>query len=502
MGLLLLMGDNGFNPAKLVAGKLGAYYDFRPETSVDIVQLRRSSDDATADFSWAELADGTAATWVGNGNVGYLATLYDLSGNAEHLSQASSAAQPVVISSTGLFTYEADFDTGDFISMNAKTRNLSAFTLTAVFNNQNETAQNNIAITLAGASTFRLLIANNLGSTDWTFSQVGSGTTTGSFGVNKLGVYGSKNVLTVGIESGKLFFYLNDSARTEFTLGSVAGSTSIDLDFGGRAGGTLNGFLSAFLQLFNENLTASQIGRLHKYFLAKFEVKEPTLASGYPLTVVEDTAVDASSLANTGLSYDPVEDEIVISQWNSTGSYNAILRYDRQTMTLNATVPIDEAIQPGIQEVFAINGVYYVGGGTETMQKFDSSGNHLGSAVLPVTPGWKNAVNYSLGYIWAINANGLYKIDPATLGVVETFANRFTGNEGLFVTSAGVLRGGTGFIRYYSWRGETLLEILGDEGEGTCIDPDGSIYVNRDEYFHGGTPDGNRLWKYEVREVR
>ena len=64
-----------------------------------IVNIRRSSDNATADFTEEELTDGTAVSWVGAGNTGYLTTLYDQTGNKRHMFQGTASYQGVIIES-------------------------------------------------------------------------------------------------------------------------------------------------------------------------------------------------------------------------------------------------------------------------------------------------------------------------------------------------------------------------------------------------------------------
>jgi len=63
-----------------------------------VVKVRRSSDSTTADFTAAEVVDGTLTAWVGAGD-GFVHTWYDQSGNARNATQATAASQPKVVSS-------------------------------------------------------------------------------------------------------------------------------------------------------------------------------------------------------------------------------------------------------------------------------------------------------------------------------------------------------------------------------------------------------------------
>lgn len=68
-----------------------------------VVKVRRSSDSTTADFTAADVVDGTLTAWVGAGD-GFVHTWYDQSGNERNATQATAAAQPKVVSSGTLVT--------------------------------------------------------------------------------------------------------------------------------------------------------------------------------------------------------------------------------------------------------------------------------------------------------------------------------------------------------------------------------------------------------------
>ena len=62
---------------------------FDSSADPNVVNVRRSSDSATADFKASEVSDGTLTTWVGSGNDGYVTTWYD-QGGTNHAAQALS----------------------------------------------------------------------------------------------------------------------------------------------------------------------------------------------------------------------------------------------------------------------------------------------------------------------------------------------------------------------------------------------------------------------------
>jgi hypothetical protein len=68
----------------------------------NVVRVRRSSDNTEADFTAAQISDGSLAAWVGAGNNGFVRTWYDQSGNGRHATQATNARQPQLCDSTGI----------------------------------------------------------------------------------------------------------------------------------------------------------------------------------------------------------------------------------------------------------------------------------------------------------------------------------------------------------------------------------------------------------------
>ncbi len=73
----------------------------------DVVNIRRSSDSATSGFTATELIDGTAVTWVGSGNTGYTATIFDQSGNNRYMFQQNASYQGIIIESGAVITDSA-----------------------------------------------------------------------------------------------------------------------------------------------------------------------------------------------------------------------------------------------------------------------------------------------------------------------------------------------------------------------------------------------------------
>ena len=68
-----------------------------------VVTVRRSSDDAEADFTASEIDDGTLTAFCGAGN-GLVKTWHDQSGSGNDASQGTAASQPKIVSSGSLVT--------------------------------------------------------------------------------------------------------------------------------------------------------------------------------------------------------------------------------------------------------------------------------------------------------------------------------------------------------------------------------------------------------------
>ncbi len=82
----------------------------------DVVEVRRSSDSTTQDFTAAQVADGTLTTFTGAGD-GFVSIWYDQSGNANNATQAVTTAQPKIVSAGALVVGGLDFDGVDDVLM-------------------------------------------------------------------------------------------------------------------------------------------------------------------------------------------------------------------------------------------------------------------------------------------------------------------------------------------------------------------------------------------------
>jgi len=113
MGLILSLDNSihSFNRAGFV-GLLDQYtgaaaaYSLRrlSVNTTNVVRVRRSSDNAEADFTADEITDGTLLAWVGNtaSDNGFVTTWYDQSGNSNDATQGTAANQPKIVDAGGL----------------------------------------------------------------------------------------------------------------------------------------------------------------------------------------------------------------------------------------------------------------------------------------------------------------------------------------------------------------------------------------------------------------
>ena len=99
-----ITGTQRYQPAALLDRFPGAAaaYSLRNLVGTSnpvVVRVRRDNDDTEADFTAAEVSDGSLAAWVGAGNDGFVQTWYDQSGNSSDATQSIYARQPQIVSS-------------------------------------------------------------------------------------------------------------------------------------------------------------------------------------------------------------------------------------------------------------------------------------------------------------------------------------------------------------------------------------------------------------------
>ena len=72
---------------------------FDADLDPNVVNVRRSSDNATSNFKASEVSDGTLVAFVGAGNDGHVTTWYDQSSNTRNSTQMFASEQPKIVES-------------------------------------------------------------------------------------------------------------------------------------------------------------------------------------------------------------------------------------------------------------------------------------------------------------------------------------------------------------------------------------------------------------------
>ena len=135
-----------------------------------VVEVRRSSDNATQDFTADEVS--TIAGWVGAGNDGFVRTWYDQSGNGNDAVQTNAANQPKIVDSGNIVQKNGkasmSFDgSNDYLNVNSAFTtdvNLSAFTVASTNSNSsnNFLYDNSNVLTYGGGYSCRFNSAGSI----------------------------------------------------------------------------------------------------------------------------------------------------------------------------------------------------------------------------------------------------------------------------------------------------------------------------------------------------
>lgn len=92
--------------------------------TTNVVEIRRSSDNALQDFTSTEITNGTLTTFTGSGD-GFVSTWYDQSGNGNDLTQLTTSLQPKLVSAGVVITDNGkpsiQFDSSGLLYLNMTT---------------------------------------------------------------------------------------------------------------------------------------------------------------------------------------------------------------------------------------------------------------------------------------------------------------------------------------------------------------------------------------------
>ena len=129
-------------------------------STTNVIKVRRSSGSPSeADFTAAEVSNGTLASWVGAGNNGFVTTWYDQSGNGKNATQATSANQPSIVSSGSVILINSkpaiEFDGSNDVLVSSPTLTAApqSNTFVTVHNAKTLPSLGDAAFSFAAAST-------------------------------------------------------------------------------------------------------------------------------------------------------------------------------------------------------------------------------------------------------------------------------------------------------------------------------------------------------------
>jgi hypothetical protein len=146
-----------------VQGSAAAAYSLRNLSSSysgNVVEVRRSSDDTTQNFTATEVTDGTLLAFVGTSGSdnGFVKTWYDQSGNSNNAVQSTASKQPKIVSAGALLN-ELDFDgTDDTLDIDFGADLSQANSFFIVHHSDTTTANSNDLFDSATSATPRTLL--------------------------------------------------------------------------------------------------------------------------------------------------------------------------------------------------------------------------------------------------------------------------------------------------------------------------------------------------------
>ena len=223
MGLILSLDNSihSFNRAGFV-GLLDEYtgaaagYSLRrlSVNSTNVIRVRRSSDNAEADFTATEITDGTLLSWVGNtaSDNGFVTTWYDQAGSND-ATQTTAASQPKIVDA-GVLVEENGRPAVDFDGVDDY--------LLKVFS---------LDVTLGYTNFYVCNITNS--ATKYILASVKNSSNRYAIGINDAGNYQStKRTAAITHDaatytSGQVL--LSDNETPEIYLDGVLGSASVGL---------------------------------------------------------------------------------------------------------------------------------------------------------------------------------------------------------------------------------------------------------------------------------
>lgn len=264
------------------------------------------------------------------------------------------------------------------------------------------------------------------------------------------------------------------------------------------------------LVIYSDDLNEENRTNVYNTLIKRVQTAEPTIEYIESFTTVTP---DAPFEANTGIDYDEDRDEIIMNKWGSAEGINKIIFYDRNTMSINAETPDLTGITGGSHQGLAYIShldLYAIGKGNG-LYLFQRDGTFIKSYNWPVGACNDSNLDYYNGNLYYKDTtpgfvNTYYKCiislsEFTSIGAFNIDAYNFGGDGGFHIDAEGIWINENTITAKYT-RNNVLLETIAGTNqaaagtEGITMDNDGNVYISRDDYFHGGTPGGNRIWKY------
>ena len=360
----------------------------------NVVDVRRSSDDAEDSFTATEVADGTLTDWVGVGNDGFVTQWYDQSGNDNHATQGTNASQPKIVDGGVLVS--------DGISFNGTSQQLAV--------------AGNTVITASAAGTYSAFSVQTI-NTDEAGYLYGNGnnTTTGTaLYANSDSTYvltnGSdasrdkiartlgKNLLSAVYASGRANLLVN-ATGTDAESGTYAFNAGTeDFTIGNRPNGTaaatrLNGSIREII-VYNSNQSANRTAI------------EANIGETYGITGIP--------------AYDNTVDGFVETWYDQSGNGNDATQSvaTKQPKIVDGGVLVSgDTGEPaftgdGVDDILSLSSSINFGTGeffVSTVVDVDNTG---GVVIGSASPNWMLLVTTSSIQVRSSNTNTIYIISP------------------------------------------------------------------------------------------
>jgi hypothetical protein len=219
-----------------------------------VVTVRRSSDDAEADFKASEIDDGTLTAFCGAGN-GFVKTWFDQSGSGNDASQGTAFYQPNIVDSGTLVTeggkaalrFDGTNDRLDLTGLSAgpTKSQCASFAVASPLQFSGTSANFRFFDVIAGATSFQLAADNASGkiamknsywqasitSTTFQLAQLGQQLYSAAFGTseNNLHIDGAAKSVTAAINVGAVGTLGKIGARADSVSTTFFGGTYQEL---------------------------------------------------------------------------------------------------------------------------------------------------------------------------------------------------------------------------------------------------------------------------------